>query len=187
MSAKAAKRPRGRPSQGRRDTFKFRMRRTVRDQLIDAAQSSGVSVSEEIERRIEESFSKAGVVTAMFGGDQNAQLLFAFSVAIREVERQTGKRWWEDPATSEQMRRAIDAIILAQVPISAEAQKRYEEFVAKHGTLRELGARYGYPFIDHFKIGHEAAAFALLVAQRTLNAETPPEPANSPSKEEKTK
>jgi hypothetical protein len=166
------------------------MRRTVRDQLIAAAQSSGVSISEEVERRIEQSFSNAGVVGAMFGGDENARLLFMFAIAIQEVERLTGKRWREDPATSEQMRRAIDSVILAQMPISPEAQKRYEEFVAKHGTLAELGARYGRPFIDHFAIGHEAAAFALFEAQgavRNLNADAPPEPANPPSEGAKTK
>jgi hypothetical protein len=149
---KPIKRKPGRPSLGKRQSFTFRIRDIVRDQLVAAAQASNVSVSEEIERRVEQSFSNAGVVAEMFGGPQNAKLLFTFAVAIQEVERATGKYWWADPPTCEQMRRAIDSIILAHTP-------------AKYPPLAELGARYGRPFIDHFQIGNDAAAFAMAKAR----------------------
>src|SRR6516162_5280467 len=96
---KPAKRKLGRPSLGKRRSITFRIRDHVNDLLVAASQASTVSVSEEIERRVEQSFSNAGVVAEMFGGRENAQLLFLFSVAIREVERTFGHPWWTDQPT----------------------------------------------------------------------------------------
>jgi hypothetical protein len=167
----------------------FRVRENVRDLLVAAAQSSNVSVSEEIERRVELTFSSAGIVAEMFGGIENAQLLFAFAVAIQEVERATGKPWWADVSTSEQLKRAIDSILLAYRPISPEARKFSEEFFAKYGTLAELGRRYGH-FIDHFQIGDDAAALAIAKAQlaiRNAPAKAPEAPPSSRSSSRKAK
>ena len=129
---KPAKRKPGRPSLGKRQSFTFRVRENVRDLLVAAAQSSNVSVSEEIERRVELTFSSAGIVAEMFGGIENAQLLFAFAVAIQEVERATGKPWWADASTSEQMRRAIDTLVIAHRPHSPEVRKQ------KRGIFRQI-------------------------------------------------
>jgi hypothetical protein len=123
----------------------------------------------------------------MFGGIENAQLLFAFAVAIQEVERATGKPWWADASTSEQIRRAIDNIVIAHWPDSPEVRKQSEEFFAKYGTLAELGRRYG-PFIDHFQIGDDAAAFAMVKAQlavRNAPAKAPEAPPSSKSSSRK--
>ena len=159
---KPVKRKSGRPSlgkAGRRQSFTFRIREKVRDLLVAAAQSSGVSVSEEIERRVEQSFSNAGVVAEMFGGVANAQLLFMFAVAIQEVERGTGKSWWQDVSTSEAVQAAIDSILLAHRAHLPERRKRIE-----YPPLADLARRYG-PFIDHFQIGNDAAALAMAKAE----------------------
>lgn len=177
---KPVKRKPGRPSLGKRQSFTFRVRENVRDLLVAAAQSSNVSVSEEIERRVELTFSSAGIVAEMFGGIENAQLLFAFAIAIQEVERATGKPWWADASTSEQMRRAIDTLVVAHTPLSPEVRKRSEEWFAKHGTLAELGRRYG-PFIDHFQIGDDAAALAMVKAQLAVRNAPAKAPEASPS------
>jgi hypothetical protein len=119
-----------------------------------------VSVSEEIERRVEESFSNAGVVAEMFGGRENVQLLFLFSVAMRQVERLFGHPWWTDQPTCEALRKAVDAILLehkAHLPSWKHAEGEYP-------PLADMGRRTGFPFIDHFQIG-DAAAFAWAKAQ----------------------
>jgi hypothetical protein len=174
---KPAKRKPGRPALGKRGNFTFRVREKLREQLIAAAESSNLSVSEEIERRLEASFTSIGVVAEMFGGKENAQLLFMFAVAIQEVERATGKPWWTDKSTCEQMWRAIDSIILAHTP-------------AKYPPLAELGALYGRPFIDHFQIGNDAAAFAMAkarLAAQNAPAKAPEAPPSSQSSSRKTK
>jgi hypothetical protein len=177
---KPAKRKVGRPALGKRGNFTFRVRENVRERLIAAAESSNLSVSEEIERLLERQLTVTDTVADMFGGPQNAKLLFTLAVAIQEVERVTGKYWWADASTCEQIRRAIDSIILAYSP-------------ANYPPLAELGARYGRPFIDYFQIGHEAAAFAMAKAQLAArNApakapETTPPPSTPSSRKAKGK
>jgi hypothetical protein len=132
----------------------------VSELLVAAAQSSGVSVSEEIERRVEESFSNAGVVAEMFGGNENAQLLFLFSVAMREVERTFGHPWWTDQPTCEALRTAVNAILLehkAHLPSWKPPESIYP-------PLAGLGRRAGFPFIDHFQTG-DAVVFARMKAR----------------------
>jgi hypothetical protein len=149
---KPAKRKPGRPALGKRGNFTFRVRENLREQLIAAAESSNLSVSEEIERRLESSFTTIGVVAEMFGGPQNAKLLFTFAVAIQEVERATGKYWWADRSTCEALRGAVDAIL------------RSHKAHLPYPPLAELGRRNA-PFIDHFEIGNDAAALAMAKAQ----------------------
>src|SRR6516162_7256584 len=98
---KPKKRRPGRPPLGKRGNFTFRVRENVRERLIAAAESSNLSVSEEIERLLERQLTVTDTVAEMFGGKENAQLLFMFAVAIQEVERATGKPWWTDKSTCE--------------------------------------------------------------------------------------
>jgi hypothetical protein len=166
--SKSAKRKPGRPSLGKRQSFTFRVRDNVRDLLVAAAQASHVSVSEEIERRVEQSFSNAGVVAEMFGGLRNAQLLFTIAIAIQEVERAIGQPWWTDFSTIEQVQRAIQDLLMAYRPVSLDERKRNERLGEKFPPLAELGRRYGHPFIDHFQIGDDAAALAMAKAQLAI-------------------
>jgi hypothetical protein len=190
---KPDKRKPGRPSlgkAGRRQSFTFRIREKVRDLVVAAAQSSGVSVSEEIERRVEESFSKAGVVAEMFGGAETARLLFTFAIAIQEVERATGIPWWADVSTSEHMRRAINNIIEARIAKLPKIQKQIEERLATRGEFADLEPKLRAelergPFIDHFQIGNDAAALAILkvkeeLARRNAPVKAPVRPEPSP-------
>jgi hypothetical protein len=59
------KRKRGRPSTGKRGSFTFRLRPIIRQKLIDAAIENKISVSEEIERRLEFSFHDEPVLTEL--------------------------------------------------------------------------------------------------------------------------
>jgi len=182
------KRKPGRPSLGKRQSFTFRVRENVRDLLVAAAQASHVSVSEEIERRIELTFSSAGIVAEMFGGMKNAQLLFTISIAIQEVERATGRSWWADYSTIEQVQRAINNLLFAHRTLSPEEQKRIEDY-SRQGTLTDLGRQYGI-FIDHFQIGDDAAALAMAKAQlavRNAPVKAPEAPSPRSSRKAKSK
>ena len=59
------KRKRGRPSTGKRGNFTFRLRPVIREKLIAAATENKISVSEEIERRLEFSFHDEPVLTEL--------------------------------------------------------------------------------------------------------------------------
>ena len=186
---KPAKRKLGRPSLGKRRSITFRIRDHVNDLLVAASQASTVSVSEEIERRVEQSFSNAGVVAEMFGGRENAQLLFLFSIAMREVERTFGHPWWTDQPTCEALRKAVDEILLAhkaRLPSWKPTEGGYP-------PLADLGRDVSFPFIDHFQIGNDAAAFAMVKAQLAArNApakapETTPPPSTPSSRKAKGK
>jgi hypothetical protein len=172
---------------GKRRSFTFRIRDYVTDLLVAAAQSSGVSVSEEIERRVEQSFSNAGVVAEMFGGRENAQLLFAFAVAIQELERVIGKPWWTDKSTCEALQGAVDLILQSHKTRLPEGWKPTEG-AKYYPPLAELAQHYA-PFIDHFEIGNDAAAFAeakARLAARNAPAKAPePPPSKSSSRKAK--
>jgi hypothetical protein len=158
---KPAKRKPGRPPLGKRGNFTFRVREALREQLIAAAEAQKLSVSEEIERRLEASFTTIGAVSEMFGGKENAQLLFAFAVAIQGLERVTGKPWWTDQSTCEALQGAIDLILQSLKADLPEGWKPTEGG-KYYPPLAEL--RRNAPFIDFFEIG-DAAAFAEAKAQ----------------------
>jgi hypothetical protein len=187
MDKQPPKRKPGRPALGKRGNFTFRVREALREQLIAAAESSKLSVSEEIERRLEASFTTIGVVAEMFGGRENAQLLFMFSVAMREVERKFGNPWWTDQLTCEALRKAVDKILLAHKAHLPSWKTAEGDFP----PLADMGRRVGFPFIDYFQIG-DAAALAMAKAQLAVrNApvkapETPP-PSKSSSRKAKGK
>jgi hypothetical protein len=178
---KPAKRKPGRPSLGKRGNFTFRVREGIRDRLIAAAKTSGVSVSEEIERRIEFTFSSAGVVAEMLGGAETARLMFTFALAVQEVERVTGKPWWKHAPTFQAVEVAIREILKVYQRPWDDNQKRIDEHVAG-GTLASLGRPFGY-FMDHFSVGSEAGSIARVKAAKAAQQiETPVEPATKRSK-----
>ena len=195
---KPAKRKPGRPPLGKRGNFTFRVRENVRERLIAAAESSNLSVSEEIERLLERQLTVADTVAEMFGGKENAQLLFMFAVAIQEVERATGKPWWTDKSTCEALQGAVDLILQslkADLPEGwkpTEGHKYYPPLadLAPPGTLAKTrpkapspakeaeapkpreDTRYGgdRKFIDYFRIDDAAALMAMKAQLAARNA-----------------
>jgi hypothetical protein len=165
---------------GKRGNFTFRVREVIRERLIASANASNVSVSEEIERRIEQTFSSAGVVAEMLGGPQTARLMAVIALAIQGVERTTGREWWTDKATFDAVNTAITGILLLNDPSPVQGDPKYPPLAdlrkewkdPKFPPLAELGKDRG-PFIDHFAIGGHAASFALAMARVAVEAKTP--------------
>jgi hypothetical protein len=90
----------------------FRVRDTLDEQLQEAAEKSGRSVSEEIEHRLERSFSEDQLASAFLGGDHTAELLRAVSIAIWLVEQEAGKKWNEETFTCALVGRAAHVLAL---------------------------------------------------------------------------
>src|SRR4051794_11640388 len=96
----ASKQRIGRPpkylSEGLRRTHSLRFREPVRDRLMAAARRSGLSMSEEVERRVEESFDDVAAVGRVVGH------------LLKTAEGITGQSWHADVGTRDL---ALDMII----------------------------------------------------------------------------
>jgi len=108
---------RGRPplpkEEGKRFALALRVTGPMRRALEEAANSSGRSISQEIELRLEQTFSNEKV----FGGDAMLGLLQMLAGAAAMVEaRQGGKRWTSDWDTYQAVRRAWETIIQSLTP-----------------------------------------------------------------------
>jgi hypothetical protein len=102
----------GRPPKGKRGSFTFRVTGKLRGQLEAAAAEANLSISEDIERRLESSFSSKSIVEELVGGPEIMRLLMTIGQAIRTVEETTGKKWTDDyetaVATKIAMRKCVD-------------------------------------------------------------------------------
>jgi hypothetical protein len=100
----------GRPPKGKRGNFTFRVTERLRGQLISEAEASGLSVSEEIERRLDQSFNDAAIRDLLGGAHTNA-LILTIAAAIQMVEIESGKKWIEDYDTNLAMRAAVNGVM----------------------------------------------------------------------------
>ncbi|WP_082552536.1 Arc family DNA-binding protein [Methylobacterium sp. Leaf456] len=106
----APRRPRGRPAKaperGRRQNYTFRMSDATRDLVISAANSSGRSISEEIEKRVEDSFeqeTRDSLTLMLLNGSENLRRLViqvatlgAFVENLKDKDgTQLGSKDWE--------------------------------------------------------------------------------------------
>lgn len=97
----------GRPATGKRRTFAFHVRESVRSKLEAEARKNHTSVSEEINRRLETTFANYDFAVQLFGGVENLKLLMRISVAIDRSEEQLGRRWFADHAATIRTKAAV--------------------------------------------------------------------------------
>jgi hypothetical protein len=144
------KRKPGRPSKGKRGNFTFRVTDKLRSELIARAEGSGLSVSEEIERMLDQSINGAGVVAEVLGGPHNSALLLTIASAIATVESVSGKKWTEDHHTYLAMITAVrDVIDQLKMPPDVTDLASDSQF----GALTRLGNAYA--------LGESAAKMAV--------------------------
>jgi hypothetical protein len=159
-----AKRKPGRPSKGKRGNFTFRVTEKLRNELIWLAEQSGLSVSEEIEARLDRSINGEGIVAEVLGGPHNSALLLTLASAIRAVESSTGKRWTEDHETNLAIRAAVTSVMdLLITPPDVEEATR-----SKYHALLN--------FLRPASLGTAAAKTAVGKARQPKHAETTKEP-----------
>ncbi len=101
-----AKKQRGRPrkpdSEKRRNNVTFRMKDDIKRRLQEAANSQGVSLSEEIENRVERTF----LGEEAYGGKELNGLLLLMVGAVEIIQARTEKSWSSDWETSIAVRAA---------------------------------------------------------------------------------
>ena len=113
--ASAKKRPRGRPplkpGRGKRSSFNTRITSQLKERLERDAKSAGRSLSEQIERRLEEAYLRdeaddrvrentlEGIYDS-FGGKKKFEVMRLKASMIQMVEQRTGKSYFDDPDTN---------------------------------------------------------------------------------------
>jgi hypothetical protein len=106
----AGRKPRG-DYRGKAATFTTRIQPELRAALDKAARESNRSLSQEVERRLDESFKIAAKIARDFGPPHIAAFSHLVSEVGRMAELMTGKRWREDRFTFEAFKSAVNILL----------------------------------------------------------------------------
>ncbi len=147
--ASAKKRGRGRPplkpGRAKRSSFNTRIRPQLKEHLERDAKRAGRSLSEEIEARLERSYSDADARLQGFGSDERLELLRALSLAVDLVEMLMGKDIFTDAETAEvgykAMTGLLDGFFSARPggPLDTVTPTEGQEMIIKNPLARSHG------------------------------------------------
>lgn len=146
--------------EAKRSSFNTRLRTEVKDQLSVEASNSGRSLSEEIEWRLEQSLLEKDTKYKEFGDKQHYELGRMLMWSVIFVEDFTGKSWWEDDATLDEVLTAV-----------SEFFKRLGQTRARWPTA-ELRPEYGQRAADEIARLIEKFDTAGLMKGKPLKRET---------------
>jgi hypothetical protein len=90
----------------------FRVRGTLDEQLETAAQKAGRSVSEEIERRLDDSLR----IEELYGGPHLSATFRLLAANLALVKAKFGERWAESDSALSQLSAAFAEVIAREVP-----------------------------------------------------------------------
>ena len=155
QSRRGPGRPRKRPLDAGRRNVTFRVKDETYEQITTAAAAAGRSISEEIEARIDGSFSEPDLQNRL-GSIENLRLVLAIGDAISLVETVSRRKWVEDEETLAMVRVAVSSVMdLARASQAAPANDATESRAA---ILLSIGARYS--------VAKLAAGIAVMVARK---------------------
>ena len=102
---------RGRPPKSAEDrkggNLTFRVRDGMRERLEASAKARGVSISEDVEKRIERTFD----FDYLLGDNETALVLRSIASAVQRFEKTSGKAWVRDSETQERVHEAVSKMI----------------------------------------------------------------------------
>ncbi len=112
------------PEKRKRPSMGFRPTAALRKKLEHEAASSGLSLTQEVERRLERSFGEEEnlrwAFSQMFRDEALFQILHSVASVIRLIEKQRGKPWHQDPNTRH------EAVLCFRDYLDAEAERASE-------------------------------------------------------------
>ena len=139
----------GRPplpaDQRKRPSMGFRPTSELREKLESAAAESGLSLTQEVERRLEWSFSDPDARLQGFGSEERLKLLRTLALAVDMVETTTGKDILTDPDTAsvayDAMEGILDGILVARpgAPLDKTSPAEGQEMILKNPNARSRG------------------------------------------------
>jgi hypothetical protein len=181
---------------GKTETLTTRITPAVRAGLEREAGRNGRSLSQEVEKRLEASLQAPQKLLEQWGPPHVWLLARLVSQLTQGIEVQTGKRWHEDRYTADNVRSAIETLIMhfaskerAQAP--QELQRRMKDMEGRSplldgvaeaylkpgqlGVSMALGmiethALYDYPALDHPRNEHFSDNFYLMPKIREILA-----------------
>ena len=111
------KKRRGRPPKSAEDrkggNLTFRVRDGMRERLEASARARGVSISEDVEKRIERTFD----FDYLLGDNETALVLRSIGNAIRRFELASGKSWIQDSSTQAAVHEAVSKMVDALMAV----------------------------------------------------------------------
>ena len=138
----------GRPRLGaeiRRAPLNMKTSPELRGQIEEAARTSGLSMSQEVERRLIESFADE----ERLGGADTANLVRMLAANITQIESMTKGRWYEDPVCWAAVSKTLPAILRMMRPspppdIVGKEMERIIEEVAEPSLVAINEARVSH-------------------------------------------
>lgn len=112
--------------------LQLRFQERIRGELESTAKANGNSLNSEVVARLERTLAE----DERAGGYHNRRLFDRLAIAIEAVERQSGHRWNDDPATFAAAKRALLDEITSMAPPMADEP----EVIAKGKRLMEAQA-----------------------------------------------
>ena len=119
VSRKKRGRPALPPGEGKRSAVGLRVTAALRKRLERAAETSGRSMSQEAEIRLERSFLEEDAEYKAFGGEDRYRLMKWLALSIQIAEDVTGKNWRRDKETFQMGFAAVTTMIERLTPRSA--------------------------------------------------------------------
>ena len=126
----------------RRKTMSTRLSSGLRAKLEATAKESRRSLAQEIERRLEWSYSDPDARLQGFGSEGRLKLLRAFGLAIDMIEMDTGEDVFADPAAAEDAYELLTGMLDAAFavrpggPIDTVSPTEGQEAIIKHPAAR---------------------------------------------------
>lgn len=154
-------RPRKYSPDAKRPTMAFRMGSQLHERLIASAEANERSLSEEIERRLEDSFGEQERLIDRFGGPENLNLLTTIASAWKLIEVMSKQKWTQSQDVLNAMRVAASDVMAMVKPIDDKDAASY----APGGGLAALGEPYRH-YQAVGKLGAASAAFAVSIAKQ---------------------
>ncbi len=152
--SKVGRRPQGEFA-GKRAVLSTRITQDLRDRLEHAKKESGRSLSQEIELRLEQSFSKEDAEYGVFGDRLRYRQMQLLAIAINLVEEQTGGSWQRDYQTYREVHSAMKTFFKALGP--------------RVSPIREVGATP--PYLGKRTVEDLLKAVKEITAQKSNNTE----------------
>jgi hypothetical protein len=178
MRRKVGRPPSANGKKGER--LNLRVSSKLRDLLEEARRRSDgeVSLSEEVELRLRESFERDSEIEKRFGGPTTARLLEVLADRVRSIEASTGGadgelRWFEDRFTYDQVRSMIEVVLdhfkpdgrrtIPKAMLAHPSLKNEVENLGKHNALLALVSLQAGPFSNESGVPalYRKAAFPL--------------------------
>jgi hypothetical protein len=136
------------PNAPKSATISTRFTPELRGRLEEVAKKNGCSLSEEIGRRLELSFTENRRSEDKFGGVKTYNVLLLIARAFRLLREMTGQAWFDDPLTFEEAEKILNLLLSHFRPDGERKSSLAKIRKYQRVERRPVGDVNGYPYAD---------------------------------------